>query len=75
MPDPTLPPFDKQIENEPYSDTNSFGSKFSEDLVLDKLNDLAEQSYKMGESLFKRISQSDFFSSARSSSGSVPTAT
>ena len=66
MPEPTLPPFAKQVENEPYSDTNSFGSKFSEDVVLDKLNDLAEQSYKMGESLFKRISQSEFFSSRSS---------
>jgi len=48
------------VPNEPYGDTNSF--KFNDDAVLDKLNDFADSTIKMGESLFRRISQSDFFS-------------
>lgn len=58
-PDPSLPPFSK-VENEPYSDSSSF--KFNDDAVLDKLNDFADSTIKMGESFFRRISQSDFFS-------------
>lgn len=58
-PDPSLPPFSK-VANEPYGDSSSF--KFNDDAVLDKLNDFADSTIKMGESFFRRISQSDFFS-------------
>ena len=30
--------------------------------MLDKLNDFADSAHKFGESIYKRISQSDFFS-------------
>ena len=59
-PDPTLPPFDP-VKNEPFVDS-SFVSKFSDEVVLDKLNDFADSTLKMGESLLKRLSQSEFFS-------------
>ena len=62
-----LPPF-KKPKNEPYSDTNSFDSKFSDAIVIDKFNEFADSTLKMGESLFKRISESEFFSSRSSSS-------
>ena len=58
MPDPTLPPY-SEVENEPYGGSKG---KFNDDAVLDKLNDFADSAHKFGESIYKRISQSDFFS-------------
>ena len=55
-------------ENEPYNDTNSFDSKFNDDMVIDKFNEFADSTLKMGESLFKRLAESEFFSSRSSSS-------
>lgn len=46
-PDPTLPPFTK-VPNEPYSDTNSFSNKFTDEAVLDKLNEFADSTYLIG---------------------------
>lgn len=66
-PDPSLPPFNP-IENEPFGDTNSF--KFNDDIVMEKLNDFADSTIKMGESLFRKISQSDFFSRSATSTKS-----
>ena len=58
MPDPSIKPFSK-IENEPY--TNSQGYKSNEDAMLDKMNEFADNTFKMGESIFRSISTSDFF--------------
>ena len=48
-PDPSIPPF-KEVENEPFG-----GSQGSGDHVQDKLNDFADHTLKMGESIYKRI--------------------
>ena len=53
------------MENEPYGGRKG---KFNDDAVLDKLNDFADSAHKIGESIYKRISQSDFFSRASGSS-------
>lgn len=65
-PDPSIPPLAK-VTNEPFGDSSSF--KFNDDVVLEKLNDFADSTYKIGESLFKRIVLGDFFN--RSSSAQM----
>ena len=65
-PDPSIPPLAK-VANEPFGDSSSF--KFNDDVVLEKLNDFADSTYKIGESLFRRIVLGDFFS--RSSSAQM----
>ena len=57
-PEPSLPPF-QPIENEPYADNKS---KFNQEDVLEQFTELADTTYQFGESLFRKISQSDFFS-------------
>ena len=66
-PDPSLPPF-SEIENEPFGDTSSF--KFNDEVVFEKLNEFANSTYQMGESLLRKITLPDFFSRSRSDSDS-----
>ena len=57
------------MESEPYGGSKG---KFNDDAVLDKLNDFADSAHKFGESIYKRISQSDFFSRGGSSTEKPP---
>ena len=63
-PDPSLPPF-PEVESEPFGDSSSF--KFNDDAVFEKLNEFANSTYQMGESLLRKITLPDFFSRSSSS--------